>query len=170
LAYHTVHTLKLVPADGYEKTAYEYIQQHPPAAHGATNSSPSAGVPAANAATPPPETQESDAESEAEGETFKLVLRSAGNKDIALTVRPKTKCGAILRAFLKKLGIAEQYPGVFAQAEPASEKKKAGRKSKAALAAEKDPRLCIDGDKMDNETEIGEMDLEDGDMVEVVDL
>lgn len=99
------------------------------------------------------------------------MLRSAGNKDIALTVRSTTKCGAILRAFLKKLGIAEQYPGVFAQAEPAAAaKKKGGKKTKAAQAAEKDPRLCIDGDKMNNETEIGDMDLEDGDMVEVVDL
>lgn len=159
-----------MPIDGYEKTAYEYIQQHPPAAQVPSNPGPSSIIPRANAATPPPETQESDADSEAEGETFKLVLRSSGNKDISLTVRPTTKCGAILRAFLNKLGIAEQYPGVFAQSGPAAAKKKGGRKTKAAQAAEKDPRLCIDGDKMDNETEIGEMDLEDGDMVEVVGL
>jgi hypothetical protein len=37
----------------------------------------------------------------------------------------------------------------------------------AKLAA---ARVVVDGDKMDNETEIGEADLEDGDMVEIAGL
>ena len=111
--------------------------------------------------------QESEAESEAEGETFKLILRSSGNKDITLTVRPTTKCGAIVKAFLKKHGMVDQYPHVFADT-PAKTAKK-GKKGKANVV-EKNPQLYIDGDKMDNQTPIGDMDLEDGDMVEVVGL
>ncbi|KAF8879087.1 hypothetical protein CPB84DRAFT_1793598 [Gymnopilus junonius] len=129
---------------------------------------------------------ESDAESEAEGGKFKLILRSSlTTKDITLTVRPTTKCGAIVKAFLNKAGLADKYHEVFAEGgvaaaaarAPEPAKKKGGRKAKrgaAAVAAAavpvKDPRLCIDGDKMDNATEIGDMDLEDGDMVEVVGL
>ena len=121
------------------------------------------------------QTQESDAESEVEGDKFKLILRSSGNKDITLTVRSTTKCGAIIKAFLKKLGLEDQYPEIFGGAapEPAPKKGKGGRKGKANAAAPgsgKDPRLCIDGDRMDNGMEIGEQDLEDGDMVEVVGL
>lgn len=111
--------------------------------------------------------QESEADSEAEGETFKLILRSSGNKDITLTVRPTTKCGAIVKAFLKKHGLVEQYPHLFADT-PAKTAKK-GKKGKANVV-EKNPQLYIDGDKMDNQGPIGDMDLEDGDMVEVVGL
>lgn len=68
--------------------------------------------------------------------------------------------------------MADQYPEVFADAPAKPAAKKRGRPSKIATvaAAAKDPRLCIDGDKMDNQTPIGDMDLEDGDMVEVVGL
>jgi hypothetical protein len=72
-------------------------------------------------------------------------------------VRPTTKCGAIVKAFLKKAGVADNYPAVFGAA---GAKKKGG----------KDPRLCVDGDKMANEVEISEADLEDGDQVEIVGL
>lgn len=84
-------------------------------------------------------------------------------------MRPTTKCGSIVKAFLKKHGIADQYPGVFADA-PTKPGKRGGRKSKGNVAVEKDPRLHIDGEKMDNQTPIGDMDLEDGDMIEVVGL
>lgn len=33
-----------------------------------------------------------------------------------------------------------------------------------------DPRISVDGDRMENNVEIGTADLEDGDMVEVVGL
>ncbi|CAA7262910.1 unnamed protein product [Cyclocybe aegerita] len=124
---------------------------------------------------------ESEAEEADQGEKFKLILRSGvtSGKDITLVVRPTTKCGAIVKAFLKKAGMTEQYPEVFTDAVvPASaataKGKKGGKKSKAAAATAilppKDPRLCIDGDKINNDMEIGDADLEDGDMVEVVGL
>lgn len=113
--------------------------------------------------------QDTDAESDSEGGTFKLILRSTiSAKDITLTVRPTTKCGAIVKAFLKKAGVVDQYPGVF-EATGAPVKKGAAKKGAKAVA-EKDPRLCVDGDKMGNDVEIGEADLEDGDLVEVVGL
>lgn len=128
--------------------------------------------------------QGSEAESESDapaaaatGSTFRITLRSSLGKDITLTVRTTTKCGAIVRAFLKKAGVEDQYPEVFMDTKAAVSSKatgkRGGRKSNAkaatAAAPAKDPRLCIDGEKMDNEAEIGD-DLEDGDMVDVVGL
>lgn len=102
----------------------------------------------------------------AASDTFKLTLRSAKTtKDIVLTVRPSTKCGSIVKAFLKKAGLADQY---LEEAPKAAAKKKRGRKSLVVVAS--GPNLMIDGDKMNNDTEISEADLEDGDMVEVVGL
>lgn len=99
---------------------------------------------------------------EEESNTFHLTIRSARtNKDISLLVRPSTKCGAIVRAFLKKAGLEAEYPV------DAGTQKGRGR-GKAAPA--KVPALSVDGDKMDPETEIGDADLEDGDLVEVVGL
>ncbi len=111
---------------------------------------------------------ESDAESEAD-DKFKIVLQSSLTQDkhITLTVRPRTKCGAIVKAFLKKAGVTEQYPHVFQDTASKAAPNKRGKKSQAK---QKDPRICIDGEKMSNDTEIGDADLEDGDMVEVVGL
>jgi len=111
---------------------------------------------------------ESDAESEAD-DKFKIVLQSSLTQDkhITLTVRPRTKCGAIVKAFLKKAGVAEQYPHVFQDTASKAAPNKRGKKSQAK---QKDPRICIDGEKMSNDAEIGDADLEDGDMVEVVGL
>ena len=94
--------------------------------------------------------------------TFHLTIRSerTKDKDITLLVRPTTKCGAIVRAFLKKAGLDAEYPA--AGAPP----KGRGR----GKAATKNAALSVDGDRMDPETEIGEADLEDGDQVEVVGL
>lgn len=126
-------------------------------------------------ASQPPQTQESDAESEADGDKFKLILRSVttGEKNITLIVRPTTKCGAIVKAFLKKAGVADQYPAVFgdaAKTKSSAPPKKGGKKKGNGWGAptEKDPRLCVDGEKLDNEAEIGDWDLEEGDLVEVV--
>ena len=111
---------------------------------------------------------ESDAESEAD-DKFKIVLQSSLTQDkhITLTVRPRTKCGAIVKAFLKKAGLAEQYPHIFQDTTSSAGPKKRGKKSQAQ---QKDPRICIDGERMSNDTEIGDADLEDGDMAEVVGL
>ena len=107
--------------------------------------------------TPPPSQDQGG-----ESQTFKLIVRSerTKDKDIALTVRPTTKCGAIVRAFLKKAGLEAEYP------EGGAPTKGRGR----GKAAAKVPALSVDGDRMDAETEIGEADLEDGDQVDVVGL
>lgn len=112
--------------------------------------------------------QESDAESEAD-DKFKIVLQSSvtQGQHITLTVRSRTKCGAIVKAFLRKAGLADQYPHVFQDTTTKGASTKRGRKSGDR---QKDPRICIDGEKMSNDTEIGDADLEDGDMVEVAGL
>ncbi len=108
----------------------------------------------APAASSPPKEENSN--------TFHLTVRSerTKDKDITLVVRPTTKCGAIVRAFLKKAGLEAEYPVNGAPA------KGRGR----GKAAAKVPALSVDGDRMDSDVEIGEADLEDGDQVEVVGL
>ncbi|KAK0487617.1 hypothetical protein IW261DRAFT_630133 [Armillaria novae-zelandiae] len=107
----------------------------------------------------PPAVPDADKE-EDDGEKLKLTLRSKKTtQDIILVVRPTTTCGAIVRAFLKKAGLADEYPAVMDGA-TSSTKKKRGIQPK-------DPRIYIEGDKMGNDVEIGAADVEDGDMVEV---
>ncbi|KAK0201966.1 hypothetical protein DFS33DRAFT_1351163 [Desarmillaria ectypa] len=107
----------------------------------------------------PPAVPDTDKE-EQDGERLKLTLRSnKTTQDIILVVRPTTTCGAIVRAFLKKAGLADEYPAVMSGG-PSSTAKIRGMQAK-------DPRIYIEGDKMDNEVEIGKADVEDGDMVEV---
>ncbi|KAJ3810104.1 hypothetical protein EV368DRAFT_81047 [Lentinula lateritia] len=104
---------------------------------------------------------------------FKLVLRSAlTSKDITLNVRSTTKCGAIVNAFLKKAGLMDKYPALSDGAADGSslQKKTKSRRSVAGSTINKVPKLSIDGDKVGNDIEIGDYDLEEGDMVEVVDL
>ncbi|KAI6103068.1 hypothetical protein EV401DRAFT_1875649 [Pisolithus croceorrhizus] len=96
---------------------------------------------------------ESDAESSG-GDKLKLVFRSTAADDVTLTVRPTTTCGAIVKAFLKAAGL----PDIYSDAPPK------GRGSKTIPY----PQLKIDGDKQTSTTEIGDADLEDGDLVEVV--
>ncbi|KXN82859.1 hypothetical protein AN958_02133 [Leucoagaricus sp. SymC.cos] len=130
--------------------------------------------------SPPKASQESDAGSESDVAKFKLVLRSNKTaKDITLIVRPTTKCGAIVKAYIKKAGLAEQYSHLFneggaieapvlpTRGRGRSRGKGRGRGRDPSLP---DPRISVDGDKMENDTEIGDADLDDGDMVEVVGL
>ncbi|KAF4617358.1 hypothetical protein D9613_005828 [Agrocybe pediades] len=132
------------------------------------------------------QTQTHESDAEPESDTLRLTLRSASTqKDITLTVRSTAKCGAIVKAFLKKAGLSDQYPNAGSDEPPPAPapqpKRKGGRKSKATLAAEaaaliaaaapqKDPRLYIEGEKIDHDAVIGQQDVEDGDMVEVVGL
>ncbi|KAG6827181.1 hypothetical protein H0H92_012891 [Tricholoma furcatifolium] len=150
---------------GCDKGTYEYLRTHPQ-----DTVSPTEDGPPDTDAPPSSQDQDDDKDqdSEAEGETFRLILRStASTKDITLTVRPTTKCGAIVKAYLKKAGVAEQYPSLFAEADSSAAAKR-GKGKKAQ--EEKIPKLCVDGERMDNDTEISEADLEDGDLVEVVGL
>ncbi|KAI0330495.1 hypothetical protein GY45DRAFT_1302853 [Cubamyces sp. BRFM 1775] len=105
---------------------------------------------------------DSDDKDDSPSDVFQLVIRSerTKGKDITLRVRPTTKCGAIVRAFLKKAGLDSEYP----ENVPAAK----GRGRKAVPA--KVPALSVDGDRMAPEDEIGVADLEDGDQVEVVGL
>ncbi|KAF5369341.1 hypothetical protein D9758_002505 [Tetrapyrgos nigripes] len=112
------------------------------------------------------------------GDKFKLVLRSGKtSKDITLTVRPTTKCGAIVKAFLKKATLADasEYAdfiegGETSSAKPAAKKPRKSLKKSTTTAEQKTPSLCVDGERVGNDTEIGDQDLEDGDMIEVVGL
>lgn len=162
------------------KETYDYIRAHPHSAQSNSFGSSNAGKGPididsndgrCDAASFPPESQPSDAESESDEDKFKLIIRSAltTNKEISLVVRPTTKCGAIVKAFLKRAGLSGQYPEVFTSVPASAARRKGGRKNNVA-AAGKDPRLCLDGDKLDNASEIGDADLEDGDMIEVVGL
>ncbi|KAI5980725.1 hypothetical protein EDD15DRAFT_2344689 [Pisolithus albus] len=96
---------------------------------------------------------DSDAESSG-GDKLKLVFRSTVTDDVTLTVRPTTTCGAIVKAFLKAAGLPDIY----------SDAPTKGKGSKTIPY----PQLKIDGEKQASNTEIGEADLEDGDLVEVV--
>ncbi|KAH8085410.1 hypothetical protein BXZ70DRAFT_956978 [Cristinia sonorae] len=117
-----------------------------------------------------PTTQEEDEEEPAEvedkGDKFKILLRSSNQKDVSLTVRPTTTCGAIVKAYLKSLGLTDKYPGAGEVAPKAPAKK--GRK--AAPTPSGGPWLVIEGEKKANNAPIGDDDLEDGDMVEVTGL
>ncbi|KAL7280099.1 hypothetical protein ACG7TL_006514 [Trametes sanguinea] len=95
-------------------------------------------------------------------EAFSLILVSERTKGKRITLRvlPTTKCGVIVRKFLEKAGLQDEYPVVTAATN--------GRGRAKATA--KAPALSVDGDKMDPEAPIGDADLEDGDQVEVVGL
>lgn len=98
------------------------------------------------------------------GDTFKLTLRSAKTpKGIVLTVRPQTKCGAILKAYLRKAGLANEY----LEYDTGARGKNRGRRSVIVASG---PQLVVDGDKVNNEVEIREVDVEDGDIVEIAGL
>ncbi len=94
---------------------------------------------------------------EEDDDKFKIILRSSIGKDVSLTVRQTTKCSAILKAFLKKAGIADKYPSTTAKGR--------GRKKKAT-----GPSLVLDGEKLNPDEEIGKAELEDGDLLEVTGL
>ncbi|KAK1216878.1 hypothetical protein PQX77_020454 [Marasmius sp. AFHP31] len=109
-------------------------------------------------------------------DTFTLTVRSGVTKqDIKLVVRPTATCGAIVKGFLKKAGLEAQY-SAFIKGEtqtqaPAPAATRGGRTRAApAPVVHKIPQLSIDGDKVGNNEQIGDYDLEDGDMVEVVGL
>jgi hypothetical protein len=97
-------------------------------------------------------------------DTFKLTLRSVKTpKGIVLTVRPQTKCGAIVKAYLRKVGIANEYLEYDTNA-------RARNRGRRSVIIASGPRLVVDGDKLDNEVEIREADVEDGDILEVAGL
>ncbi|EIM85993.1 uncharacterized protein STEHIDRAFT_157519 [Stereum hirsutum FP-91666 SS1] len=166
----TPHSLKVwaeAEMEASTKTTFEYIRENPQhnqpttLSHvNGTSQSHNTRAPSLQPGGGDSDESDSDVQSQddTEDETFKLVLRSAEtkNKNITLTVRPTTTCGAIVKAFLKRAGLAEKYP----------EGKSARRKSGAGVG----PRLVVDGDKLDPETPISEADLDDGDQVEVVGL
>ncbi|KAJ7767530.1 hypothetical protein DFH07DRAFT_808813 [Mycena maculata] len=147
-----------------EKTTWEYLRSNP--ASSALDTEPDV----LDTDAPSPvhsNAEESEAESDAGGETFKLCLRSAVTaKDITVTVRPTTTCGAIVQAFLKKAGLADKYGKSGRKSIGGASKK--GKEKKAE--SDEDPQLMIDGDKMAHATPIGDAELDDGDVVDVVGL
>jgi len=107
---------------------------------------------------------DTDSIGDAAEDTFKLTLRSVKTpKGIVLTVRPQTKCVAILKAYLRKAGLANEYLGI----DTGARGRNRGRRSVIIASG---PCLVVDGDKLDNEAEIREADVEDGDIIEVTGL
>jgi len=148
-----------------DKTTHEYIRTHrhqrsiSPDDTG-PNPNPNGTAPSRSGTQDLSDASDAEPIDSHDSQKFKLTLRSALNsKDVTLTVRPTTTCGAIIKAFLKSAGLSDKYPGLGSGQTP----KKGGVKGKT-------PMLCLDGDKLDPGSEIGEADLEDGDLVEVVGL
>ena len=139
-------------SDASDLVTYEYLR-----AHRQERPPPTANVPA-QGSSPLASAEDADSDSDFDSHSmaddddddiFKLVVRSGVTKDVTLKVRPTTTCGAIVKAFLKRADIADQYLE--------------GRSIRGGGG----PRLMIDGEHMDPETPISEADLEDGDQVEV---
>ena len=137
-------------SDASDLVTFQYLREHrqerpPPTANALSQRSSPSG-------TTEDGESESDAQSMADDDddgVFKLVVRSAVTKDVILKVRPTTSCGAIVKAFLKRAGIADQY----------SENRNV-----------RGPQLMVDGEHMNPDTPISDADLEDGDQVEVAGL
>jgi hypothetical protein len=141
-------TLRL---DASDLVTFEYLREH---RHEGPPPIPDADV---QTSSPPYGSEDAESESDAQSDAdddghddvFKLVIRSAVTKDVILKVRPTTTCDAIVKAFLKRAGIADGYP--------------AGKNPHG----KREPRLMVDGEHMNPETPISQADLEDGDQVEV---
>ncbi|KAH6912832.1 hypothetical protein BKA70DRAFT_776918 [Coprinopsis sp. MPI-PUGE-AT-0042] len=138
-----------------------------PARAAPSYSSAPSSVPSSTSQAAPIAASDSEAEDD---DKFKLILRSSASKDITLTVRPNTKCGSIVKAFLKRAGLEAKYAHAFLDEAQATPKPKGRGKGAKAPAPQKIPKLSVDGDKLDNDSPIGDADLEDGDLIEVVDL
>ena len=137
-------------SDAFNFVTYEYLREHRQERPPPTANAPAQGT------SPPGSAEDGDSDSDSQsmaddddGDIFKLVVRSGVTKDVTLKVRPTTTCGAIVKAFLKRAEIADQYLE--------------GRSIRGGGG----PQLMIDGERMDPETPISEADLEDGDQVEV---
>ncbi|KZP18892.1 hypothetical protein FIBSPDRAFT_863245 [Athelia psychrophila] len=142
------------------KATYEYIRTHK------HERSPSPTNFASNGKGHAPregtqDLSDADASESEETQKFKLTVRSSmTTKDISLTVRPTTTCGAIVKGFLKAAGLLDQYPSVNGT----------GATPRKGKNAAKDPRLSVEGEKMDPSSPISQADVEDGDCVDVVGL
>ncbi|TRM64155.1 hypothetical protein BD626DRAFT_629882 [Schizophyllum amplum] len=172
----------IIPDDDDDNGAYTSAHTSP-RRHPSTSRPTSTSRPATsptNTPRPPsttPAAHGPSAPSDDEDDTkFKIILRCASlpGKDVTLTVRPTTTCGAIVRAFVKKVGLAEQFPNAgTAQAPPPPPPAPKGRGRKAAaqpVPTVKDPQLMIEGDKMGHGVKLEDTELEDGDVVDVVGL
>lgn len=154
----TPHSLKIwaeAQMDASDVTTFEHLREQRHELH------PQFTDPSTGWSPPPGSAEDGESESDVQSvaeegdDIFKLVVRSGVTKDVTLKVRPTTTCGAIVKAFLRRAGIADKYP----------EGKSSRRKSAVG-----GPRLMVDGDRMDPDTPISEADLEDGDQVEVTGL
>ena len=148
LSMQLLYDFNPLHSDASDLVTFQYLREHrqerhPPTANALSQRSSPSG-------TTEDGESESDAQSMADDDddddVFKLVVRSAVTKDVILKVRPTTSCGAIVKAFLKRAGIADQY---------------------SESRSFRGPQLMVDGEHMKPDTPISEADLEDGDQVEV---
>lgn len=115
------------------------------------------------------ETQEPGIESEDNDDLINIVIRSPTAEDVTLTIPHTTKCGEIVKAFLKKASIEGRYLDLFDdKGTMSADKRSGGKKKKNTL--EKQPVLSVDGVEMANHAKISEAILFDGDFVDIVGL
>ncbi|KAI0051098.1 hypothetical protein FA95DRAFT_1580837 [Auriscalpium vulgare] len=157
----TPHSLRIwaeAELDASDRMTYEYLREHRHVrpAHAAEAHRDTRSPSVTGAGDDSEAEVQSVQDADDDDDTFKLILRSASTKDVTVTVRPTTTCGAVVTAFLRRTGLMDSNP------------ESKGAKKKASSAS--GPRLMIDGERMDPATPISEADLEDGDQVEVVGL
>lgn len=136
-------------SDASDRATFEYLREHRQERHTPIADAPTQSSPLGSAEEEESESEAQSTVDDDDDDVFKLVVRSGVTKDVILKVRQTTTCGAIVKAFLKRAGIADQYLE--------------GRGFRGGGG----PRLMVDGEHMKPDTPISEADLEDGDQVEV---
>ena len=92
----------------------------------------------------------SQSESEANDDAFRITVRS-GSNEISVKVRPQTTCGAIVASFIKRTSGKNGQPTISAA------------NAKAA-------RIDFDGEMMDPGSCVADMELEEGDVIDIFGL
>ncbi|KAL5524571.1 hypothetical protein ACEPAF_9711 [Sanghuangporus sanghuang] len=123
----------------YEEHVYKYIKAHEQRQSPADDFS--AEPPPSSSAFSQSDILAEPGPSQDKADAFKLQIR-CGQRTVVIGVRPTAKCAAIVENVLRKLG----------------------KPDSAAKAA----RIEVDGEKLSPESEIGEADLEEGDLIDIV--
>lgn len=153
-----LHNFHDTPADAHFRETYQLLKDSRSLIPSGSTTTPTEGEDS--------EGRSSDTTSvgDTSEDAFKLTLRSVKTpKGIVLIVRPHTKCGKIVEAYLKKAGLANEY----LKHDTTTRVQLRGRHG---ILAPSGPQLVVDGDRLDSEVEIREADVENGDIVEVTGL
>ncbi|KAL5520064.1 hypothetical protein ACEPAG_1724 [Sanghuangporus baumii] len=123
----------------YEEHVYKYIKAHEQRQSPADDFS--AEPPPSSLAFSPSDILAEPGPSQDKADAFKLQVRCR-QRTVVIGVRPTAKCSAIVENVLRKLGKPD--------------------------SAAKTARIEVDGEKLNPESEIGEADLEEGDLIDIV--